>query len=85
MSSGRLQPGALLQPLEAGLARVVEDHHLAVDDDVVVRAARHRARDLGKRRGESLPLRDEQPRLALLARGEQAVAVELELEQPAAS
>ena len=57
MSSARVQPGALLEPLEAGPSRLVEHHDLAVEDQPVERQRGERARDLGKRGRESFPFR----------------------------
>jgi hypothetical protein len=74
---------ALLQALEAGTAALVEHHHLAVQHQVVVGQALDRARDLGEdvRRVSAATVHE--TRLPALARGQQAEAVVLELEEPA--
>ena len=76
------QPAAPLQPREARLALGVEHDDLAVEDAVVVRQRlRSRARPRGRPRCSRCRCGEQQRLAAALAR-EQAIAVELELEDP---
>ena len=79
---GALQERAALQPLKARPRLVVEHHHLAVEDDAVVRQAAQRTRDLGEGRGRIGAAPEDELALVPVAAGEDAVAVVLQLEDP---
>ena len=83
MSSGVLEPAAPLQPREARLPLRVHHDDLAVDDALVERQRLHRARDLGEDVGVVVAVAREEQRRRRRACRDQAIAVELELEQPA--
>ena len=71
-----------LQALEAGLALLVERHHLPVEDDLVGARGRRPALHLGKRgRGLQSPAVGEDD-VAVLHDGDDPLAVELGLEHP---
>ena len=74
--------GAVLEPLEARVSRLVGHDELGVQHDVVVRQRRDGAGELGERGGDVVAVACDEAGLAALARGADAIAVELELEQP---
>ena len=76
------EAAAPLQPREARLAMRIHHHDLAIQDAGVVRQRLHRSRDLGEdvRVIESVA-REEHDVVSPLRR-DQAIAIELELEQP---
>ncbi len=71
-----------LQPLEARAALVVQDHDLAVEDEVAERQGGHRPRHLRVEGRRVAPAAVDELRPPALAAGEDAEAVVLELEQP---
>ena len=73
----------MLQPCETRLALRVEDDDLAVDDAALERKRVDRARDLGKDRGVVVAVAGEEERFVVGLAGDEPVAIELELEQPA--
>src|SRR5437867_1130612 len=79
----RRQPAALLEPREARLPFAVEDDDLAVDDDILDRERLDGARDLREYLRVVVPVAREEDRLTVRLTGNEAVAVELELEDPA--
>jgi hypothetical protein len=79
---GIVQRPSLLQPREARLAGVVEADDLAVDDDLVERKRVESARDFGEDGRIVVPLARDEHRFAARLAGDQAIAVELELEDP---
>ncbi len=79
---GIVQRPPLLQPREARLAGVVEADDFAVDDDLVERKRVESARDFRKDGRIVVPLARDERRLAARLTGDQAIPVELELEDP---
>ena len=76
------EQAAPLQPGEARPALIVHHRDLAVDDARVVRQCPHRARHLGEDSGVIEAVAREEQDVMTALRREQAIAVELELEQP---
>jgi hypothetical protein len=79
----RRQPPALLQPRKARLPLRVHDDDFPVDDAGIKWQRLDRARDFWKDRRVVVAVSREQQRLAVRFAGDESIAVELELEQPA--